>query len=264
MRRILQILIWIVIPIVILVVGILAQNYNENRIIKDLKVDINYRENGEVNRFLTYEDINTFVRHRYDSIKGKANKDVNTEQLEKDLKDIPYVLRADAYSTLDGTIQLRIKQRRALVRVVDLMGDQYYIDEEATIIPIRSFFPARVPVCNGVIPSVEFYTKHHSKPELDSLINNSILIDIYRMARYIDSDSLLRMQIVQMNVDEDGEFTLVPLVSRHIIEFGKAKDIEEKFEKLKVFYKEGLGHHRWNEYKKLNLKYKNQIVCTKY
>ncbi len=264
MRKIFKILMWIVIPIAILVVGILAQNYNENRVIKDLKVDINYRENGEVNRFLTYEDINTFVRHRYDSIKGKANKDVNIEKLEKDLKDIPYVLRADAYYTMDGTIQLRIKQRRALVRVIDLLGDQYYIDAEASIIPIRSYFPARVPVCNGIIPSVEFYTKHHSQAQLDSIINNSILIDIFKMAKYIDSDSLLKMQIVQMNVDENGEFTLVPLVSRQIIEFGKAKDIKEKFEKLKVFYKQGLGHHRWNNYKKLNLKYKNQIVCTKY
>ncbi len=264
MRKVLQILAWIIIPIIILVVGILAQEYNQNRVIKELKVDINYRENGEVNRFLTYEDINTFVRHRYDSIEGKAQKDVNIEKLEEDLKDIPYVLRANAYSTLDGTIQLRIKQRRALVRVVDIMGDQFYLDEEATILPIRSFFPARVPICNGAIPSLGFYAKQRSQAQLDSLIRNSILFDIYRMAKYIDNDSLLRMQIVQMNVDDNGEFELVPLVSRHIIEFGTAENIEEKFEKLIVFYKEGLGHHKWNDYKKLNLKYKNQIVCTKY
>jgi len=264
MRKFLQILLWLVLPISILVVGIITQRHYEEKTISDLAVDINYRGNGEVNRFLTYEDINTFVRHRYDSIKGKAIKDVNLERLEEDLKDIPYILNADAYSTMDGSIQLRIKQRRALVRIVDSLGDQYYIDEEATILPIRSFFPARVVVCNGAIPSIGYYSKKYANDELDSLINNTVLIDIYKIAKYIDQDSLLRMQIVQINVDNSGEFILVPLVSRHIIEFGKAENIAAKFEKLKIFYKEGLGHHRWNDYKKLNLKYRNQIVCTKY
>jgi len=50
----------------------------------------------------------------------------------------------------------------------------------------------------------------------------------------------------------------------YIIEFGNAENIEVKFNKLKIFYKEGLGHHKWSNYRKINLRYKNQIVCTKY
>jgi len=72
------------------------------------------------------------------------------------------------------------------------------------------------------------------------------------------------MQIAQLDIDIRGDFTLTPIVSRHIIEFGKAENIEAKFNKLKLFYKEGLGHHKWSKYRKINLRYKNQIVCTKY
>jgi cell division protein FtsQ len=46
--------------------------------------------------------------------------------------------------------------------------------------------------------------------------------------------------------------------------FGEAKDFEEKFEKLKTFYTEGLNKtDGWNKYSTINIKYKNQVVCTK-
>ena len=39
---------------------------------------------------------------------------------------------------------------------------------------------------------------------------------------------------------------------------------EEKFEKLKMFYTEGLNKtDGWNKYSTINIKYKNQVVCTK-
>lgn len=247
----------------VVVVGIMAKNHYENRRINKLAVEINYNKNGETNRLLTYEDINTFVRNRYDSIIGKKVKDVNVEEIEKDLLSLNYVKNADVYTTVEGEVQMRINQRKAIVRVIDVLGDQFYLDEEGHVLPIRSFFPAHVIVCNGVIPSIGFYSKDYSGNELDSVLENSILNDVYRMSLFIEKDTLLNKQIAQMNVDINGEFTLVPLVSSHVILFGKANDIDIKFNKLKLFYTDGLAHHRWNDYKIINLKYKNQIVCTK-
>ncbi len=263
MRKIVNIVMWVSLVVVILVVGFLAKNHYNNTPVKALKVEINYSENGESNRFLTYEDINTFVRHRYDSLKGRKIKDIDLEQIENDLLDIPYVKNANLYETIDGQVQMRIKQRKAIVRIIDALGDQFYLDDEAHILPIRSFFPAHVLICNGFIGNIGFYSKHYSGSKMDSIVNNSILKEIYNMAKYINNDNMLRHQIVQMNVDINGEFTLVPLVSNHIIKFGKADNIDAKFTKLKLFYTEGLGHHRWNNYRVINLKYKNQIVCTK-
>jgi cell division protein FtsQ len=258
-----KIALWISLPIAVLVVGILSIQHNMDKPVQKLNVDIDYRENGSTNRFLTYEDVNTFIAHRYDSIVGKPVDKVNIEQMEKDLMVIPYIKSVDAYTTLDATIQLRIIQRRAIVRISDVFGDQFYMDDEARLLPIRTSFPARVPVCNGNIKSVGFYTKNYKPTQWDSIVQHTILKDIYAIAKHIDTDSLLKVQIVQMYVTPSHEFILVPLVSNHIIEFGKAENIAEKFDKLKIFYKEGLGHNAWNDYKKINLKYKNQIVCTK-
>ena len=42
-----------------------------------------------------------------------------------------------------------------------------------------------------------------------------------------------------------------------------AKYFRNKFEKLKVFYRYGLGKVGWDRYSMINLKYHNQVVCTK-
>ena len=44
---------------------------------------------------------------------------------------------------------------------------------------------------------------------------------------------------------------------------GDAEDLDKKLYKLRLFYAEGLNKTGWNEYKVINLKYANQVVCTK-
>jgi len=263
-RKILRIFLWITIPVLVIVVGIIAKNKYFNTPIKDVKVEIDYRKKGDLNRFLTYEDITDFISRHYDSLEGKKIRNANLEEIQNNLIELPYIKDANAYTTLDGKINLQIKQRRAIIRVIDNDNNNYYLDDVGRIIPIRTRFPARVPICNGVIPNIGFYTKNYNNKELDSIVDNTILKDIFAMAKYIESDTLMKMQIAQINIDINGNFILIPLVSRHTIEFGKAENIEEKFKKLKLFYQKGIGHHKWSIYKTINLEYKNQIVCTKY
>jgi cell division protein FtsQ len=54
---------------------------------------------------------------------------------------------------------------------------------------------------------------------------------------------------------------MYPQVGKQYIEFGKAEQIEEKFSKLTIFYQKILPFKGWNTYKRVNLKYFNQIVC---
>ena len=68
----------------------------------------------------------------------------------------------------------------------------------------------------------------------------------------------------QINVTNEKELELYLAVGNHKIIFGDAIDIEEKFKKLKIFYTDGLNKtDGWNKYSVINVKYKNQVVCTK-
>ena len=44
---------------------------------------------------------------------------------------------------------------------------------------------------------------------------------------------------------------------------GRADDLDHKFKKLLAFYNKGLNSIGWNKYNYINIKYRNQVVCSK-
>jgi cell division protein FtsQ len=57
---------------------------------------------------------------------------------------------------------------------------------------------------------------------------------------------------------------IIPISGMHTIHFGRADEqVEEKFKRLKIFYKEGLKKVGWDQYKTINLKFDKQVVCEK-
>jgi len=49
----------------------------------------------------------------------------------------------------------------------------------------------------------------------------------------------------------------------HVILLGSAEELGDKFSRLLAFYKFGLNKIGWNKYNFINIKYKNQVVCSK-
>ena len=46
-----------------------------------------------------------------------------------------------------------------------------------------------------------------------------------------------------------------------LIEFGKPDNVEVKFKKLMVFYKEILPTRGWTRYERVNLEYEGQVIA---
>ena len=160
-------------------------------------------------------------------------------------------------------VKVNIQQRRPVIRILTSADESYYIDEEATLMPLSENYTVKVLVANGNI--TESYGRFYKKKIADTtLTKKSILDELYAMANYINRDEFWKAQITQIYVNEDREIEIVPLVGDQKIIFGDTTAMDEKFKKLKIFYKEGMNTiDCWNKYATINLKYKNQIVCTK-
>ena len=87
--------------------------------------------------------------------------------------------------------------------------------------------------------------------------------DLKMLATFVNKNKFWKSQILQIYVDWAGSIQLVPRVGNHKIILGDCSDLEQKFNKLFAFYKDGLNKIGWNTYKTINLKYKNQVVCTR-
>ena len=238
---------------------------SENKV-KGKKVDI-VIEKDDDNSFLDEDDILNFLKDRNDTFVNQPMKDINVYKIERALNTHPSIASSEVAVTVNGDVSISIKQRKPIVRIINSKGESFYIDNHATVMPLADHYTARVLIVNGFIPEKysQFYNISVPQIEKDSAFKAiTVIDDIYEVANYIKSDSLLNSLIIQMYVNKDREIELYPAIGNQKIIFGNDDDIADKFEKLKIFYTQGLNSvDGWNKYSIINLKYKNQVVCIK-
>lgn len=218
------------------------------------------------NFFVEEEDIHAMVYHEIDTVVGRLMMDINSHRLEHKISNHPSIEKAEIYKTINGELRIQIQQRRPIVRIFNAFGESFYLDSQAEPMPISSKFTSRVLVASGYITAglVDAHQIAFQSEGSDTADEESkILYDVHTFAAYIHKDDFWNAQIEQLYVNKEMEIELIPRVGNHRIVFGDATSIEKKFNKLKIFYHEGLDKTGWNEYSVINLKYANQVVCKK-
>lgn len=216
--------------------------------------------------FLSESDIQQLVDDRVGDLQTKSMASINTAMLEKIMLANPFVASARVFSTLDGRLHVEVRQRVPVVRVINTWGESFYIDENGVYMPVSDHYTARVPVSNGYIfnREAEGYLRTYDDEKLsDTSLVLARSYQVFKLATFIRQDPFWNAQIEQIFVNLNGDLELVPRVGDHTIVFGDISRMEEKFEKLYLFYQEGLNNTGWNRYSTINLKYNNQVVCTK-
>jgi cell division protein FtsQ len=264
LKKILTIVLWIIGLSGLLASLAFVTNKENNVKAENMLVSVN---NTEVNTFIDEEDVKDFFKERKDSILHASLKNIDVNGLEKALNSHPAIENAEISVDVNGDLKIDVTQRTPLVRVMNLDGESYYIDNTSKLMPLNDKYTARVIVATGIIMEpyaarYQFSVNSISNNELFSKV--SVLDDIYNISVFISKDSVLASMIHQINITTEKEIELYPSIGNHKIIFGEAKDFEEKFNKLKLFYTEGLNKtDGWNKYSTINIKYKNQVVCTK-
>ena len=253
MKRLKNILIAFgILAYLIVVLGLTGEN-SKSRICNN--IDINIADSLE-NGFVTSEEILSLILQNNDKLLGYPIRLINTEKMESILKQHPSVKGAEVFVCADGSLNIDIEQRRAILRIIDQNKESYYLSSDGTIIPSSGKVTMRVLVANGYIPG-NFNNNRISQPGEANRIRG-----LYDIASYIDNHPFWKAQIEQIYVGNTGDLELIPRVGPHLILFGPPQEVERKFEKLLAFYKQGLSKTGWNRYEIINLKYEGQIVCT--
>ncbi|MCZ4408009.1 hypothetical protein O3Q51_04270 [Cryomorphaceae bacterium 1068] len=195
-----------------------------------------------------------------DQIVGQNLRQVNFDRLEDALSEIPYLNHAVVYTTIDNHLKVQVTERTPIVRLIDENGTSALIDANGYLMPLSEVSPLRLPVITGSF-HLEKTMVESNLHTSDSLVEPR-LAESYVMGTLIYGDSLWRAQFQHLSFESNGDLIAFPQVGNHTIIFGSDR-LEEKLEVLRIFYREGMSQEAWNKYKSINLKYKDQIVCTK-
>jgi cell division protein FtsQ len=217
------------------------------------------------NSFVTSGNVMDLLLESGVKILGYPHHTIQTRELEKLLNNEAFIKNAELYKTIDGVLHADILQRKPIMRVINQKGQSYYLDKEGVILPVSANFTSRVLVANGYISEPFLAESNRSifDAEFPKNKRNEVIYDLYDLAAFIDSSDLWKAQITQIFVNSKYEYEMIPRVGAHVIYLGDISGYETKFKKLKAMYRYGMNSEGWNNYEMINLKYENQVVCTK-
>ncbi|MEG1909612.1 MAG: hypothetical protein RR190_01435, partial [Bacteroidales bacterium] len=257
----------IILSIVISVVSIIggmcygiywAHIRQQQSVCLDMKILI---RNNPSTSYLKEPDIRDYLQKTRSNPEGKVISRINTSTIEEILNDNPYIRKADVFMGVNKILYLWIYPRKPVLRVLNRGYESYYLDEDAVIMPVNPQYAIRTRFVNGNI-GVK-HTNGQSVKNINGSYDRKILNDVFTLSEYIRRDTFLNAQIEQIYVTSQNEIELYPKIGRHVIIFGGIEDMENKLDKLKLVYKQGFAKMGWDLYRTINLKYKNQVVCTK-
>lgn len=197
------------------------------------------------------------------AVLGAPSGEVDLAGIEERLTGIPCVASAQVYHDLDGALHVNVRQRQPVVRVLNADGTSFYIDQEGWTMPLDADYAARVPVATGWLQEPGAVNGVYNVHADDSLAGATRSDDIHRLALFLHRDPLWRALIDQIVVTADGEFELVPTVGNNRILLGDGSGLEQRFAKLRLFYAEGMPKADWRRYARIDLRFNDQVVCTK-
>ncbi|MFP4089847.1 MAG: cell division protein FtsQ [Cyclobacteriaceae bacterium] len=228
----------------------MTEKRRSNRLCQHVMIRI---DDSYENYFISEQDVQLLMTNAgADHIVGKKFFELNLKELEQRVETNKYVHNAEAYRDVKGNLLVYAEQNRPIARLLRSDAPDAYISDEGEILPVSDKYTARVLLVSGAFSDKMIRQKIREHEETRR---------VFKLISYISEHELWKAQIAQMEISRDGSITMLPQVGKQLIEFGRAEDIQEKFDKLNIFYKQILPRKGWNFYEKVNLKYQDQIVC---
>ena len=235
---------WITIRLVlmfglVIVLFSFTSNRNENRKLTKTKVVFV----GENASFLKQETVNKLLIENNADASAIRKDKLDLNKLEKAVSSNQMVEESEVFVTIDGVLKAVVKQKTPIVRVFDGKRS-FYIDYKGNTMPLSANFTARVPLVLGVIRKQ----------------NSEALAELFRK---IYDDEFLKKNIIAIQIMHNGSLKMLNRNFDYQIDFGGAKNVDAKFQNYKAFFQKAVVDSSLYKYKKIDLRFTQQVICTK-
>lgn len=229
----------------VLMIGVMVFLYsfstmrNGNR--KIVKTDVAFT--GENNPFVTHETVNNLLIQNFNGASTVQKDKLDLNSLEHTLDSNKMIEKAEVYATIDGTLKALVTQKTPIARVSNEKGS-YYIDYQGEEMPLSDTYTARVPLLSGEV-------------------NEENRVGLVEVFKKIHDDDFLKKNITGVQILPTGSMIMTNRNYDYRILFGKSINVDKKFNNYKAFFQHALRDTLIGKYKLINLKFTQQVVCTK-
>ena len=233
---------WVVLGAGLGALSLSAANFKSSAPLKGIVVNIDGFGNDD-GYFMKPTDIEHEIVQVIGSVSKHTVGDVSCDVVEDVLSKNPFISKVDVYVSGNGQLTAHIAQRKPILRVMS-NGHNFYLDTEGKRMPVSTHYTPHVHVLTGAA------AEKHAEDVLD-------------LVQHIRDDEFMNAFVGQLDYPVQGEVTLIPTVGHAEILFGTPDRIAEKFENLKAFYSEVITEVGWDQYRTIDLRFRDQIICKK-
>jgi len=243
----------LVILLAVLALWSFAGKRQRSKVVNHIDIQI---ENEVENHFVDAEEIeNAISKGKNNMVYMRWYDSVSLFRLERKIEKIDFVKKAQVSHDLAGNLKVKVILVKPIARLISGGSDfDQYIGSEGEILPTSEKYASKVITMDGPGSRKMAYAGFQT---------DSTCKAVLALINYVNDDPFWKAQLAHIYLNEKSEITFYPQVGSQEIEFGPAEDIELKFEKLNAFYQKIVPAKGWNTYRKVSVKYKNQIVCQK-
>ena len=223
--------------ILIFSIGVLyASNFkNNSRIINKINVTIIPNSSYFISADSIRNTINKHILISKDSI--------SLFKIEREIDKNTYVEKSQVYMSIGQELNVDVKQKEPIGRVITA-DSIFYLDKNSNFMSLSKLKSSNVPIIFGF--------NEHS--DLKYLTEISLMIK---------KDEFLNKNISQILIKDDQKIDLKIRGNNTIIEFGNNNRLKNKIQNLKAFYNRAISKNEIDKYKKINLRFENQVVVVK-
>ncbi len=255
MRKILNILLLILtlMMLVALSVYCVYEHYRES--LKDVNLKISRNtEKG----FVDYEKTYKAILDICDTTNNKQINMIDVDSVVNMLARNPWVTNVEASINLNAYLDVEITECEPVTRVYNKKGKSVYLDKDGNIFPSENQHIPHLLVVSGldfpINKSGNVYDEIYAKTDLQQTFN---------LIKEVLDDNYAKFHVKQIHHDKKKNYIFSVNNTNIIVIFGDVNNIKEKLLKMKHFFDAMQGNPELDNYKEINLNYKNQVVCTK-
>ena len=255
MRKVLNILLLVftLSALIALAVYCAYDHFHDNLKDVDLKI-VRKTEKGFVDHDKTYNMILDIC----DTANNNQINMIDVDSVLNALNANPWIISAEAGINLKEYLDVEIEECEPIVRVYAKNGKSVYIDKDGYIFPSENQYVPRLLVASGIsFPTGELGNVN------DEVYANTDLPQTFELIKEVLNDDYARRCVKQIHYDKKKNYIFSVNNTNIIVIFGEVNEIREKLLKMKHFFDKMQGNPELDNYKEINLNYKDQVVCTK-